>query len=86
MAYEIDKLRSLYLKYDTLSASGDDVVADLRKEINNPELAYLKNQVSPQVAQFMASKIKNLRCRIDSSLQFDGERGLLCYPLSSIHR
>lgn len=43
MFSEIDKLRSLYAQYDTLSASGEDVVADLRKEINNLELAYLKN-------------------------------------------
>lgn len=76
MAYDIDKLRSLYLKYDTLAASGEDVVADLRKEINNLELAYLKDYVLPQVAQFMASKIKDLRCGIDSSFQFDGEQSI----------
>lgn len=59
---ETDKLRSLYKQYDTLAASGEDVVADLHKEINNLELAYLKEQVLPQVAQFIASKVCSLRC------------------------
>lgn len=76
MFSEIDKLRSLYAQYDTLSASGEDVVADLRKEINNLELAYLKKHVFPQVSQFMALKVRNLRCAIDCSFQFDGNHNI----------
>lgn len=76
MINDIDKLRLLYKQYDMLLASGEDVVADLRKEISNLELSYLKEQVFPQVAQFMASKICDLRCSIDSNLQFDGEHNI----------
>ncbi|MCD8290140.1 MAG: hypothetical protein LUC91_01400 [Prevotella sp.] len=73
---ETDKLRSLYKQLDTLAASGEDVVADLRKEINNLELAYLKEQALPLVAQFLASKISGLRCGIDCSFQFDGNHSI----------
>lgn len=73
MTPEISKLKTLYQQLDRQQAAGEDVVADLKKEINNLELAYLKEQVFPQVARFMASKVKELRCAIDSSFQFDGE-------------
>ena len=76
MTPEISKLKTLYQQLDRQQAAGEDVVADLKKEINNLELAYLKEQVLPQVAQFMASKVRGLRCGIDSSLQFDGEHTL----------
>ena len=74
MTPEISKLKTLYQLLDRQQAAGEDVVADLKKEINNLELAYLKEQVLPQVAQFMASKVQGLRCGIDSSFQFDGEQ------------
>ena len=76
MAPEISKLKTLYQQLDRHQAAGEDVVAELKKEINNLELAYLKEQVLPQVAQFMASKVRDLRCGIDSSLQFDGEQSI----------
>ena len=75
MISEISKLKILYQQLDRQQAAGEDVVADLKKEINNLELAYLKEQVLPQVAQFMASKVQDLRCSIDSSFQFDGGQG-----------
>ena len=74
MTPEIIKLKTLYQQLERQQAAGEDVVADLKKEINNLELAYLKEQVLPQVAQFMASKVRGLRCGIDSSFQFDGEK------------
>lgn len=76
MPPEISKLKTLYLQLDRQQAAGEDVVADLKKEINNLELSYLKEQVLPQVAQFMASKVRGLRCGIDSSFQFDGEQSI----------
>lgn len=69
MANEIDKLRSLYIKYDNLAASGDDVVADLRKEINNLELSVLRDYVLPKVARLLLKETSALRCNIDCSLQ-----------------
>ena len=74
MATDIDKLHSLYIKYDTLAASGDDVVADLRKEINNLELAILRDSILPRVAKFLYKETSELRCNIDCSLQsIDGK-------------
>ena len=74
MATDIDKLRSLYIKYDTLAVSGDDVVADLRKEINNLELSILRDSILPKVAKFLYMETSELRCDIDCSLQsIDGK-------------
>lgn len=69
MAPEFDKLRSLYIKYDTLAASGDDVVADLRREIKNLELSYLRDVVIPKVAKLLYRETSELRCRLDCNLQ-----------------
>ncbi len=74
----IEKLQSLYQQLDSQASAGDDVVADLRKEINNLELAYLKEEVLPQVAASLGAKIKNLRCGLDCSIQFD-EEGIINY-------
>lgn len=74
MASDIDKLRSLYIKYDTLAASGDDVVLDLRKEINNLELSILRDTILPKVATLLYKEASLLRCNIDCSLQsIDGK-------------
>lgn len=74
MAPEFDKLRSLYIKYDTFAAAGDDVVADLRKEIKNLELSYLRDVVIPKVARFLYRETSELRCRLDCNLQaIDGK-------------
>lgn len=69
MISDIDKLRSLYIKYDTLVASGDDVVADLRKEINNLELSVLRDSIIPKVAKLLYRESFGLRCSIDCSIQ-----------------
>lgn len=74
MASNIDKLRSLYIKYDALATSGDDVVADLRKEINNLELSVLRDYILPKVATLLYKETSYLRCNIDCSLQsIDGK-------------
>lgn len=67
----IDKLQLLYQKLDSQASAGEDVVADLRKEIKNLELSYLKEEVLPQVAAYLGAKIKNLRCGLDCSIQYD---------------
>lgn len=76
MIPEISKLKTLYQQLDHQQAAGEDVVADLKKEINNLELTYLKEYVFPQVAKFLASKINGLRCEVDSNFQFDGEENV----------
>lgn len=67
------KLQNLYSDLDRLKSSGEDVVADIRAEINNLELEYLKEKVIPQIARALAEKISGLHCEIDFSLQFNGE-------------
>ena len=76
MISEINKLKTLYQQLDRQQAAGEDVVSDLKKEINNVELTYLKEHVFPRVARFMASEIRDLRCGIDSSFQFDGVQNI----------
>lgn len=74
----IDKLQSLYRQLDSQASAGEDVVADLRKEINNLELVYLKEEVLPQIAASLGAKIKDLRCGLDCSIQYD-EDGVINY-------
>lgn len=69
MAHEVAKLQKLYRQIDQLASSGDDVVADLRKEINSLELAYLRDKVIPKVAALLSAETKDLRCNIDCNLQ-----------------
>lgn len=70
------KLKGLYSSLDRLKDSGEDVVADIRKEINNLELQYLKEDVFPELLNLLASRVSALRCSVDMSLQFDGESTL----------
>lgn len=74
MAHEIEKLRYLYIKCDALAAAGEDVIADLRKEINNLELSYLRDTVIPKVAKLLFRETSELRCSLDCNLQsIDGK-------------
>lgn len=70
MATGIDKLCSLYIKYDSMVAAGDDVVTDLRKEINNLEISVLRNSIIPKIAKILFKDISGLRCNIDCNLQY----------------
>ena len=69
MHKDFEKLRSLYMKYDSLISSGEDVVSDLRREINNHELSYLRDAIIPKVAMLLGRETRELRCEIDCSLQ-----------------
>lgn len=73
---DTSKLKNLYESLDQLRESGEDVVAEIRKEINNIELQYLKENVFPELMKFLSRKISWLRCSVDMSLQFDGEKQL----------
>ena len=76
MSEKLLKLKSLYAELDKFQASGEDVVADVRAEINNLELQYLKESVLPRISKQLGSYLADLRCSIDLSIQFDGEKTL----------
>lgn len=76
MAPDISKLKSFYQQLDKHQAAGEDVVAELKKEINNLELSYLKEKALPEIAKFIAAQFKDLHCEIDSSFHFDGSSTL----------
>ena len=71
---DTSKLKDLYESLDQLKESGEDVVAEIRKESNNIELQYLKEEVFPELIKILSRKISWLRCSVDMSLQFDGEK------------
>lgn len=73
---DTSKLKNLYEFLDQLKESGEDVVAEISKEINNIELQYLKEDVFPELMKFLSLKISWLRCSVDMNLQFDGEKQL----------
>lgn len=70
MAYEIERLQSLYRQLDSFAGSGDDVVADLRKEIKNLELTYMRNVVFPKIANILGDDLKHIRCDVDCNFQY----------------
>ena len=74
----LSKLKGLYQQLDSLEKSGEDVVADIRKEINNLELEYLKDKALPSVMGNLAKEVSQLRCQIDLSVRFD-EDGAIDY-------
>ena len=73
---DISKLKELYESLDRLKESGEDVVAEIRKEINNIELQYLKENLFPEMMKTLSRKISWLRCSVDMNLQFNGEKQL----------
>lgn len=73
---DISKLKGLYASLDRHKDAGEDVVADIRQEINNIELQYLKEDVFPELMRLLAARTLGLRCTIDMSLQFDEEPDL----------
>jgi hypothetical protein len=73
---DILKLKELYASLDRHKDAGEDVVADIRQEINSLELQYIKENVFPELLQFLSSRISWLRCSIDASIQFDGDKML----------
>lgn len=73
---DTEKLKELYQSLDRLKASGEDVIAEIRREINNIELQYLKDDLFPEIMKIIGERISWLRCTIDMSLQFDGDKQL----------
>ena len=71
---DTEKLKELYQSLDRLKASGEDVIAEIRREINNIELQYLKDNLFPEIMKIIGERISWLRCTIDMSLQFDGDK------------
>ena len=57
---DISKLKELYESLDRLKEGGEDVVAEIRKEINNIELQYLKEDVLPEMMKTLSRKISRL--------------------------
>ncbi len=74
----ISKLQKLYNELNRLKESGEDVVADIRAEINNLELLILKDEVFPKAMLELANQLSAFRCTVDSSFQFDGN-GVIDY-------
>lgn len=75
MQYQIlTRLQQLYTSLDELESSGEDVVRDIKKEINNLELQYLKEIVFPHISQRLGYDLAPLRCQIDMSFQFNGAK------------
>ena len=58
---DISKLKELYASLDRHTGAGEDVVADIRQEINNLELQYLKDDVFPELMRLLAARTSGLR-------------------------
>jgi hypothetical protein len=72
----LSKLQKLYSSLDELKSSGEDVVRDIKKEINNLELEYLKDTVFPNISKQLGKELANLRCQLDMSFQYDGDKNI----------
>lgn len=69
----MNELKNLYASLEKLEISGEDVVNDIRTEINNRELQILKEELIPLFAKYLLSKLSGLKCQVDLSCQFDGD-------------
>lgn len=74
----LDRLNDLYSKLDELKASGEDVVAEIRAEINNIELKELKEFIFPKAMRELANLLSVFQCTLDFSFQYDGN-GVIDY-------
>ena len=68
----MNELKNLYASLEKLEISGEDVVNDIRTEINNRELQILKDDLIPLLAKHLLSKLGDLKCQVDLSCQYDG--------------
>lgn len=73
---DISKLKRLYEDLDRLKGSGEDVVAEIRAEINNLEIEILKEEIIPNAMKRLANELSQLRCTVDFSFQFDGSESI----------
>ena len=53
---KIIRLQELYSELDKLKLSGEDVVAEIRAEINDIELQILKEEIFPKAMGELASR------------------------------
>ena len=52
------RIEELYTTLSSIENSGDDVLSDIKKEINNEELLLLKDEIMPYLA-----KVSHCHCR-----------------------
>lgn len=74
--FDYKKIEELYTTLSSIENSGDDVLTDIKKEINNEELILLKDDIMPYLAKHIADSLKQLRCQMDISFQYDGAGNL----------
>lgn len=70
------RIEELYKTLSSIENSGDDVLSDIKKEINNEELLLLKDEIMPYLAKCIALSLQQLRCQMDVSIQYDGSGNL----------
>ena len=75
---KIKRLQELYSELDKLKLSGEDVVAEIRAEINDIELQILKEEIFPKAMGELANLLSAMRCTVDFSFQYDG-KGIIDY-------
>lgn len=74
--FDYKRIEELYTTLSSIENSGDDVLADIKKEINNEELILLKDEIMPYLAKYIASSLRQLKCQMDISVQYDGQGNL----------
>ena len=75
---KIKRLQELYFELDKLKLSGEDVVAEIRAEINDLELQIIKEEIFPKAMGELANILSAMRCSVDFSFQYDG-KGVIDY-------
>lgn len=70
------RIEELYTTLSSIENSGDDVLSDIKKEINNEELLLLKDEIMPYLAKSIALSLQKLKCQMDVSIQYDGSGNL----------
>ena len=74
--FDYKRIEELYKTLRSIEDSGDDVLADIKKEINNEELILLKDRIMPYLAKYISSSLQQLKCQMDISVQYDGQGNL----------
>lgn len=70
------RIEELYTTLSSIVNSGEDVLTDIKKEINNEELILLKDEIMPYLAKHIAASLQQLKCQLDVSIQYDGSGNL----------
>lgn len=72
----IKQLQELYKQYEELARSGEDVVYEIKKNINNGEIEILKDDIIPNIMRQIGRTLSSLKCQLDISLQYDSSSGI----------